>query len=395
MKHFSTWGRALAGTAAVASLLLVSACGGGSGGSGGGAAQGGSGGIAKDIKIAAVHDLTGPIAYAGVGARDGAQVALDEIQRQNFLGEGVRITVDEIDTANEIERASSEMTRAMGNQDYVAIIGPAASQQAAAVAPLVERQRVPTVFTQSGAKGVVIGDYTFRATPPMETYYDEVPTWLKSQGLDEVSVITNTTFPTFDQLGKDFAAKAQAAGITIKNTVPVQSTTQDFTAPAQQIATAKPKAVVMFLIAPQSVTFMTQLRQAGYQGQLVGTSVQAAGNIKAAGDNARDLVYPVPFSVAIQTEKAQAFTKAFQAKFNRLPDPYAADGYDAMWWIARGIKASGDSSRAGIAKGMVQVGNEGFEGAGGPLTFEGGRDARTTGTLVRWDGQAEHLVDAG
>lgn len=388
MASLTTWRGATTAAAAVASLLLVAACG-GSGETGSG--EGGGGGIDPEITIAAVHDTTGPIAYAGVGADRGAEIAIEEINEQAFLGEGVTVSMESIDTANEIERATSEMTKALGNDQYNAIIGPAAAQQAAAVAPLVERQKVPTVFTQSGADGVVIGDYTFRATPPMETYYDAVPTYLTDNGLDEVAVITNTTFPTFDQLAQQFQGKAEEAGITVSQTVPVQSTTQDFTAPAQQIAEANPKAVGMFLIAPQSVTFMTQLRQAGYEGQIVGTSVQAAGNVAEAGEAAAGLVYPVPFSAAQESETAKTFTETYETKFGELPDPYAADGYDAMWWIARGIKASGDSSREGIQAGMAQVASEGFDGVGGPLTFDG-NDVRIEGTLVQWDGESETLV---
>lgn len=394
MKIFGSAGRTAGAATLALALLSLPACGGGDTGSGAESPAGGEGGgIATEIKMGAVHDLTGPIAYAGVGARDGAQVAIEEITTGKFLGEGVTVSIEEVDSANEIERATSEMTRMAGRDDIVAIIGPAASQQAAAVAPLVEREKVPTVFTQAGAQGVVIGEYTFRATAPMDTYYDKVPQYLKTQGLTNIAVLVNSSFPTFDQLAQSFTGKAQSAGLNVVTTVPVQSSTQDFTAPAAQIASAKPDAVVMFLIAPQSVTAMTQTRQAGYRGQFVGTSVQASGNVSEAGEAADGVIYPVPFSASMQTEKAKAFTNAFQKKFNRLPDPYAADGYDAMWWIARGIQASNDSSREGIKNGMLKVGQAGFEGAGGDYTFEGGRDLRVGGRLAQWKGSAESMLD--
>src|SRR5690606_1320231 len=148
--------RTLLAGLAVSAVVATAACGGPeAGGSGGG-------GIEKTIMIAQVQDQTGPIAYAGLGASEGAELAIEEIEQQNFLGEGVKIELQKLDTAGEIERASSEMNKAMGDRDVDAIIGPAATQQAAAVAPLVGRQKVPTVFTQAGGQGVVINDYTFR-----------------------------------------------------------------------------------------------------------------------------------------------------------------------------------------------------------------------------------------
>ncbi|MCF8570166.1 ABC transporter substrate-binding protein [Gordonia sp. HY002] len=387
MMKIRTTKTALTAVVAVA-VLTVSACGGG----GGGAQQSGQG-IAENITIAAVNDQTGPVAYAGVGASKGAELAIEQINDQGFLGDGVTMSLEQVDTAGEIDRAVSEMTKTMGNGEVSAVLGPTMAQQAAAVAPLVGQRKVPTVFTQSGAEGVVVNDYTFRATAPMESYYDIAAKWLSENGHKDVSVIYNATYPTFANLGKTvFPKEAAAAGVKIGQSLEVQSTTQDFTGQAQQIAQANPPAVVMMLIASQAVTFMKQLRQAGYQGQIVGTSVQGSGNAASAGAAADGLVYPVDFSAAMDGDTSKEFTKAFTDKFGESPDTYAAEGFDAIWWIARGIKASNDSSRDGVQKGLAQVAGEGFTGAMGDLTFDG-NDMRVTGAMVEWRGGEESLVN--
>ncbi|WP_435741994.1 ABC transporter substrate-binding protein [Nocardioides sp. SYSU DS0663] len=375
---------------ATAALFSTAACGGGEAGSTGAE---GDGGIADTITVAQVQDQTGPVAYAGLGSSEGAELAIEEINEQGFLGDGVEIELEKYDTAGEIERAASEMNKVLSDNDVSAILGPVSSQQAATVAPLVGRQEVPTVFTQAGAEGVVINDWTFRVTPPMESYYEPVLDYLAEEGAETISVLYNATFPTFALLGEeDVPAMAEERGIEVVQSLPVQMTTQDFAGQTQQIASEAPDALVMLLIAPQSVTALKQLKTAGYDGQVVATSVQAAGNIEAAGDTANGLIYPVPFSVALEGEGPTSFTEAFRAKYDKDPDPYNADGYDAMWWIARAIKASGDSSREGIKEGLEQVASEGFSGAMGELTFEG-NDARVPGHLVRWENGEETLVE--
>lgn len=384
-------------TAAFAALALLAACGSAEGdeqGGGGNGDESSGAAIADEIKVMGIYDTTGPIAYAGVGASKGAHLAIEEIEEQGFLGDGVTIVLEEVDTVNEIERASSEVSRAVADPEVMAIFGPVASQQAATVAPMVEQAKVPTIFNQAGSEGVVIGDYTFRATAPMGTYYDIAAKYLADEGLTDIAVLYNATFPTFAELGEDiFPQLADENGLTIVNSYAAQSNTQDFTSQAQSIAAADPDAVVMLLIAPQSVTAMTQLRQAGYDGQIVATSVQAAGNVAEAGEHAVGLVYPVDFSVAQEDDVAVAFVEAFTEKYGEEPDPYAAEGYDAMWWLARAIKASGDSSREGIREGLQQVAAEGFRGVMGDLTFEG-NDVRVPGVLVRWDGETEQLVSS-
>lgn len=240
---------------------------------------------------------------------------------------------------------------------------------------------------------MVTGDYTFRATAPMETYYTAGDKWLADNGFDRVSLIYNGTLPTYAALVKDVIEPDQRKyGFSIDQTVEVQSTTQDFTSQAQRIAAAAPKAVTMLLTAPQSVTFMKQLRQTGYAGQVLGSTNQSAGMIAPAGAAAEGLVYPVDFSAAMDTPESKAFVDAFTAKYGQAPDPYAAEGFDAMWWIARGIKTSNDSSREGIRDGLAKVAAQGFTGAMGALTFDG-NDMRVPGVVVRWRDGKENLLE--
>ncbi|GAB88273.1 ABC transporter substrate-binding protein [Gordonia rhizosphera] len=371
---------------AAATMLAATAC-----GSSGSTAQGGDG-IASQIRIQAVNDQTGAVAYAGTGASRGAELAIAEINEQGFLGDGITVSMEQSDPAGQIDRAVSETTTAMANPDISAILGPTMGQQAAAVAPIVNQRKTPTIFTQSGAEGVVTGDYTFRATAPMGSYYDIAMKWLADNDLKNVSVIYNATFPTFADLGKDVVpAEAKQLGIDLGQSIEAQSTTQDFTGQAQQIASANPQAVIMLLTAPQSVTFLKQLRQAGYQGQVVATSVQSAGNVSAAGDAANGLVYPVDFSSAMDSAEAQKFVAAFEEKYGKQPDAYAAEGYDAIWWLARGIKSANSSSREGIQQGLTTVASKGFTGAMGDITFDG-NDMRVPGAMILWENGKETLL---
>ena len=369
------------------SLLAVTACSASVGGEG----DQGSGGIATDIKLVGVRDLSGPVAYAGEGSARGSQLAVEEINEQEFLGAGVSLTLEEIDSAGEIERATSEITRATTDPEVVALLGPIQGQQSAAVAPIVERAKVPIVFTQSASEGVVIGDYTFRATAPMASFYHLAVEHLADEGLTDVALLYNATYPTLAELAESqLPQMAEESGLTITSSIPVQTTTQDFASQAQALAAEDPDAVLLLLLSAQSVTAMTQLRQAGYEGQIVGNTNNAGGNAAEAGEHSVDLLYPVDFSAAQEDEQATAFTAAYEAQYGELPKAYAAEGYDAVWWIARAIKASGDSSREGIRDGLEEVAAEGFTGAMGELTFEG-NDMRVPGVLVRWDGEKETI----
>jgi branched-chain amino acid transport system substrate-binding protein len=172
----------------------------------------------------------------------------------------------------------------------------------------------------------------------------------------------------------------------------VESSTQDFTSQAQKIASDNPDTVVMLLTGPTSITFLDQLRNAGYKKQVLASTSQSSGALTSAGSSAEGLVMPVDFSPSFTNDVAKKFVKEYQEKFNKLPPAYASDGYTAMWWIARAIKQENSSASADIQKGLLAVGKTGFDSAPGAMTFEKGQDARVKGGIVTWKNGKEQLI---
>ena len=74
-----------------------------------------------------------------------------------------------------------------------------------------------------------------------------------------------------------------------------------------------------------------------------------------------------------------------------MPNNYAAEGYDAVWFLARGIKQANSADRSAVQQGLASVAKEGFDGAMGKLTFEG-NDLRVEGALAMWTGSGETVV---
>jgi branched-chain amino acid transport system substrate-binding protein len=348
------------------------------------------GALPPKIGIFAVRGLSGPVAYAGIGVSRGNWLALGEINREQFLGPGVELVLEEVDVADSLERVKTQAAKLIGEPSVKAILGPPDSRQAVTMAPLVNSAEVPTVFVQAGCTGVVIGDYTFRATAPLGSYYHLAAEYLAANGLKKVGVLYNPAFNTLAELADTFLALAKQNSLDVIAVARSESESEELDRCARVISEARADAAVVLLSAPQSAVAVRSLRRAGFAGQILATAVQASF-IRTIGKDAEGIVYPTDFSTAGPSRIGKVLIENFISRFGEPPTPHVAQGYDALWWIARAIKASGSATREAIRQGLQYVAREGFEGAMGKLTFEG-NDMRVRGTLVRWTGSAEVLL---
>jgi branched-chain amino acid transport system substrate-binding protein len=374
---------ALAGVA----VMALTAC--GDSGSGGG---GGSESLPDSVKIMSIRQLTGVSSFAGTNSQKGIDLALQEIEQQNFLG-GPKIELTTKDSVVSTQTAASFATQAVSDRSYSAILGPEASAQSTAISAIVQKAKMPTVYVQSGSSGVLTGDYTFRVTAPAASYFDVAGKYLKSKSIASAAIILASDNPTLTQLGQEtIPAMSSKYGFSITGTDSVASTAQDFTSFASKMAAQKPGAIFLMLLGPQDPVVITQLRRAGYDGLVVGMSAMGSGNLKPAGQLAAGAVWPTDFSADQQQPSSQAFVKAYQAKYGDKPNNYAAEGYDAMWFLARGIKQANSADRVKVQAGLAEIAKQGFDGAMGKLKFEG-TDLRVEGTLATWDGAKESVIE--
>jgi len=337
--------------------------------------------------------MTGAAAFAGTSAQKGVELAIDEINQQHYLG-NTTIQVDVEDSVYSARTAASKATQGIADKKYAAISGPLSSQQAAAIAPVAQKSKMPTIFTQASSDGVLVGDYVFRVTAPQTTFYAaNVGPYLQQKNVKTVSVLYNSGSPTLGELAtKVIPEMAARYGFTVKDTNAVQLSTQDFTTPAAQMAGAKPDAAIVLLIGAQNPAMVTQLRQSGYTGPIVGNQSASGNNMASAGQSGVGMVWATDFNVADQSPATQNFVARYRQKFGEDPMNYAAESYDSIWMLARALKQGNSADRQALQKALDAVAGTGFDGAEGKLTFTN-RDLRLPGLLVQWDGQKEALLN--
>ncbi len=360
------------------------------GGSGGGSAAATGdceSGLPDTIKIVTVKDQTGVAAYTGTEAWRGIQLAADEINSGDML-DGSKLEVEVKDTAGDVQTAASHVTQAAADSSVSAILGPVLSDQALAVAPIAGKSEVPVVYTQAGSEGIVDEDWNFRATPPLVTYYPKIGQYLEKQGATSVNTVFAADIPTLEQLSHDvLPSVGEDSGFQVGEQVATQSTTQDYAGPVNKAIADDPDALGLLMVGAQISSAMQAVIQSGYQGEVV-SYPNAAPAVAEIGKAAAGVTWPTNFDSSIDTPEVKAFDEAYTEAYDGTATNYAAEGYDSLMWVAKAIEEEGCATRDAIKTGLEKVGQAGFTGTQGELTFEAnGHDARSDGYVVQWDGE--------
>jgi branched-chain amino acid transport system substrate-binding protein len=380
--------RRLHATLAVGVVLTVAACGGGGGSNSSSASTGSGSNLPATINVAGIEPETGPAAFAGLAAEKGYKLAVKQINEQKFLGSNTKLNATFTDTKGQIPMAASAVSTAIADKTVSAAFGSVSSQEAVAQSPLAQKAGLPIIYTQAGSDGVVVGDFTYRATPLMSSYYPLLKKYVQQNNWKTVGVIYTST-PTLVEVG---TKSIPALGLQVVASVNTTPTTQDFAPAIQQVLAKKPDVVSILQVGAANPTAMTQLRQAGYTGPVLGNSGASAGNLKPAGQNGADMVWAVDFNWQQNVASSKKFVDAYKAEYSENPLNYAAEAYDAAWFLAKSIKAAGSADRVKIKDAMKTVAGQKFTGAlGENLTWKDGT-IQVPGAAVQWTGTDEKLL---
>jgi branched-chain amino acid transport system substrate-binding protein len=382
-------GRLTAVVGAVVLALLASACStskknsSGSGGSGGG--------LSGTINATSIQDLTGAVGAVGIATQNGMKLAEQEVNNSGMLG-SAKLKITFKDTQTTQAQAVSLMTSTVSS-NVTAIFGPVSSQEAVADAPIAQSAKVPTIYTQAGSDGVIsAGNYNFRVTAPQKFYQTKMAAYLKAQNVKTVSFIYDSAVPTTKDLTeKTMPPLMQQNGITIKGKFGFATGTTDYSAYVSKVISENPDAVGMEGTNPEVSPVISSLRNAGYKGLIFGGTSFGAASLKAAGQLAKGVVWTTDFDPKSTFGKTVSFVKNYTAMFGTAPVNYSAEGYDAVYLLAMGLKNANSTDHAKLQAGLTQACQSGYAGALGQLTFSG-NDLREDGYLQTYDGSAVQSV---
>jgi branched-chain amino acid transport system substrate-binding protein len=378
----------------LAAALVVAAC--GSTGGGGGNANSYSG---KTIKIGAILSITGAGGVYGPQSRDGANLAVKQINGSGGVN-GAQIALTINDDASDKAQSAQVAQKLIQSEQDLALLGPTLSNSAVAVHPLAESLKTPILAVST--TGIhIVPDCNFPATTPCKYVFRDslgeetaIPTNIKSyseDGKPKTGVLLVAQDDKFSSDGGTIVQNTVAQyNINLLKTIKFNKAEADLSPYVTQAVQAKPDVIFITSLGGIPAKIMTEARKQGWQGQFLGgngfntatVSAQAAG----AGKGARSAS---AWYLGNTFASNKDFVDAYKAEYSKDPDQFSAQGYTAIKILADAAKranltfsdVAGDRDKLRTAMESVNI-----QTPLGPFQFTSTHDVKQTVWVIAMDG---------
>jgi branched-chain amino acid transport system substrate-binding protein len=360
---------------------------------------------ADPVRIGTILSVSGPAAFLGQDMKDGAQLAVDEINDSGGI-DGRRIEWVFYDSQSQTQQALTEARRLISSDGVEIIVGGGnMSGIALAIAPIAESAKIPFISTE-GASAIVNPvterSWIFKSTVDDYLVLQRAADYFEKKGLRKIALLSDTS--GFGQGAAEqlkIVAKERNLDAIYESFGPSDT---DLVPQLGRIRDAGAQAVLCWTVTPAGVVFLKQAQQLGLDEKL--TLIHSYGFVtgkymELAGSAAAKLLLlsqklvvgdQLPDSDPVKP-KIEKLTASFKQRFNRTPNQFVAQTYDAVY-LARAALATGGTDREKVRAALEGIRD--YRSASGIFSFSPEHHsglAKNNIVLVNWANGRFNLVD--
>lgn len=309
---------------------------------------------AAPIKIGGIGPLTGSAATYGIATRNGAQIAVDEINAKGGMQFELNFQDDEADPEKGINAYHS-----LQDWDMQVLYGCTTTGSCVNVAAEAYGDRYFQLTPSASSTDVTAGkDNVFQVCFTDPGQGSTAADYVAEQGLaKKVAVLYNNGDAYSTGIATAFAAEASAKGLEVvsQTTFPDDNNT-DFSV---QLADAKnngAELVFMPIYYTPASLVLNQAKSMGYDPIFFGGDGMDGILTMEGFDTsiAEGLMLMTPFNAS--DASAADFVAKYEAAYGETPNQFAADGYDCIYAIYAACEKAGvtaDMSHEDVCEAMI------------------------------------------
>ena len=352
----------------------------------------------KTVRLGLIGPMTGDNANYGTSTRDGAQIAVDEINEAGGVN-GYTFVLDTQDSQGDPDSAVSAYGKLMDNGMNVSL-GCVLSGEAQSVITAALEDGILIVTPTSSAKACIEGNpNAFRVCFNDAAQGTASADYIADNNLGtKIAVFYQSDIDYSAGLYETFAAEAAVKGLEIveEQTFTAGSNT-DFSTQINAIRDSGCELVFLPIYAAEAATFLTQAA-----GKLDGVTYFGCDGLDGIQTKISDtsliegLMMLTPFAADAEDAATQSFVEKYVPVHGTEPDQFAADGYDAVYIVKAAMEQCGKTpADADFNEAMVAAMYEiTVDGLTGTMTWdENNEPNKPAKAMVFHDGVAELFAE--
>ncbi len=344
----------------ILAALLLTACGGGGGGG------------AKEVKIAILAPLSGPVPTFGVMTRDGALMAIEEWNAKGGVAGSTIVPIVE-DSQCTPDPAVNAANKVIDQDGVKFIVGEVCSKASIPVTEIANAKGVLQISPTSTATTVTVDtngntkQYIFRACfiDPFQGLVG-AKFAMEKLGAKKAFVMLDQANDYVKGLAEEFIKNFEAAGGTIVGVESYTATDTDFSAILAKVADTQPD--VVYLPDYYNIVNLAtkQAKEKGITTPFMGGDGWDSSDLDLAA--AAGGFFTNHYSPDDPRPEVVNFRKAFEEKYGATPDALAALAYDATNMLLQAINDAGTTTDAlKVAQTLEKIT---FNAVSGTITFD-------------------------
>lgn len=353
------------GAIAVGSVIALAACAPGSG------TTDPSGEPAGEVvKIGFIGALTGGSASLNVPIDQGLQLAVEELNASGEL-DGRTIELISVNDEADATKSAQAAERLISEEGVIAVIGGGNSGTVAANNPIITSAGVVQIISVAQTDGLIDPasagfPLTFRVTENNSYDVGAIVALFEDGGYSHICAVADTT--EYGQSGVETIRTVFGeAGLDLQDVAQHEVGATDMTPQVLSLRDAGCDSVYLFSLGADAAVFMKSVNQAGWDVPVIGgRGLNQAAFLSIAGQDADGII--MPSTTDPENARGEDFRAAFDAKFGDDADPghvFSALGYDTMYILAEGLKASGWEGGEALATSLEAIEYAGAAGRDG------------------------------
>lgn len=326
--------------------------------------------------IGASFELTGNVANYGKSTLSGLKLAVDQVNKAGGVN-GKQLVVVESDNKSEPAESGNSVTKLITQDKVVAVVGPATSGCVFAATPVVTSNKVPLIAPCATAPAITVDngqvkEFIFRACF-IDPFQGRVMAEFadKTLGVKNVAILHDASSDYSKGLAEVFEKTLNEKGGKVVAKEAFLSKDIDFKAALTKIKAANPEAIYIPGYYEEVAKIIKQTREIGLNVPLIGCDGWDSPKlVEIAGPEALNNTYfSSAFSVQDQTESVQKFIADYKAMYQKDPDIFCMQGYNAGLVLADALKRAGDGAD-GTKLAAAIAATKDIPVASGKLTYD-------------------------